>query len=265
MTETEENKINPMLQRFLRYLETKEIAPRKAEEMLHAGNGRLGKMKVNGTEIKTSFMEKILLTFPDLNQIWLAKGSGEMLIDRKAPKNNINAKRIGSFDYPMESDERVVELGEGKYSFIVPKVSEYGYAGYVVGWKDPEYIEHLPKHMAIVDHPPQGEYLAVEVSGVSMENWTSEEMAKQSLREGEVVTGRNIPHHYWKNRFHIHKFKDFIIIHQEGILIKRVVAHDVEKGIITCHSLNPDKGRYPDFELDLREVKQILNIVQPRR
>lgn len=218
-----------------------------------------------GHSIREKSINQILNAYPSLNKNWMLTGEGEMLIDRTLPKHNINAKKIGSFDYPMQSDERVVELGEGKYSFIVPKVPEYGYAGYISGWKDPEYIDHLPKHMAIVDHPPQGEYLAVEVSGVSMENWTSEEMAKQSLRDGEVVTGRNIPQHYWKSRFHIHKYKDFIIIHQEGILIKRVAAHDVEKGIITCQSLNPDKKTYPDFDLDLREVKQMLNIVQPRR
>ena len=128
-----------------------------------------------------------------------------------------------------------------------------------------EYLEELPKHIVIVPKRPQGEYLAVEVVGESMENWNDPELAKQSIRDGEIVTGRNIAKHHWTTRFHMHKFKDFIIVHKDGILIKRMIKHDVENGIITCHSLNPNKDMFPDFDIDLREVLQILNIIHPVR
>jgi len=183
--------------------------------------------------------------------------------DKKVIKPN--AVLVGDFDYPRHPDERVVPLMNGKYSVLVPIIPERGYMGIESGWSDREYVDELPKHQAILTHEPAGEYWACEAVGPSMENWTSEEMAKASIRDGEIVTGRNIDKRYWKSRFHLHKYKNFIIVHEDGILVKRIIAHDVENGNITIHSLNPNKQLYPDRVIELREVKKILNIVDPLR
>lgn len=247
---------------FLEYLKRVGINKTQAAKMLDISRQTLYQYFDSAT-LKRETVNKILTTFgTDEEEVFGNKKSVSILKERSSP---YNAKFIAEFDYPMTADDRVTELGNGKYALTIPLVPEYGYAGYLSGWKDPEYLEVMPKHVVVVDHPPKGEYLAVEAVGESMENWTSSEMGKQSIRDGEIVTGRNIPQHYWSAKFHIHKFRDFIIVHNEGILIKRIIAHDVEKGLITCHSLNPDKVTYPDFQIDLREVKQMLNIVHPRR
>ena len=55
---------------------------------------------------------------------------------------------------------------------------------------------------------------------------------------------------------------DFVIVHKEGILIKRVVDHDVENHRLTLHSLNP---LYSDRVVDLVDVRQIFNVVKLQR
>ena len=84
----------------------------------------------------------------------------------------------------------------------------------------------------------------------------------ESIEDGDIVTGRDLPRHHWQNRFHINQYKKWIIVTKnDGVLVKQITKHDFETGIITCHSLNHDKDRYPDFELHLDEVDKMLNVV----
>ncbi|TDO21934.1 LexA family transcriptional regulator [Pedobacter duraquae] len=170
----------------------------------------------------------------------------------------VNAKAIPGLTYPQEAnDTPFIDLGNGDYLMLMPLVNEYAYAGYLAGFADPEYIEELPKHSIIVQKRHKGHYLGFEGVGDSMDDGT-----KQSIPDGSIVTGREINTNYWKSKFHTHRYKDYVIVSKDdGIIIKRIIDHDVENGIITCHSLNPDKITYPDFKVDLRDVKQIFNIV----
>ena len=177
-------------------------------------------------------------------------------------KTEDNAKLIGPIDYPLTPTDEPIQLGDGRWAKAIPLIREYAYAGYASGWRDHEYIEHLPKHVAIFDHRPHSEYFAFEVIGQSMENFESREMALQSYPEGSTVTARNLNPLHWRNsKLHLHKSKDWIIVTNTGIVLKRIIKHDVERGIITCHSLNPDKEEYGDYEIDLREVTQLLNVI----
>lgn len=155
-----------------------------------------------------------------------------------------------------DTDSPFIDLGTGQFIMIVPLVQDYAYAGYLSGYQDKEYIEELPKHSFVVNKQHKGKYVAFQVIGDSMSDGTDE-----SITEGSTVTGREIQRHLWSSRFHIHRFKDYVIVHKEGILIKRIIKHDVDTGVITCLSLNPDKEAYPDFDLNLDDCSQIFNIV----
>lgn len=142
----------------------------------------------------------------------------------------------------------------------VPLVNQYAYAGYLCGYADEEYIETLPSIPFIVDQEGHGKYMAFEVKGDSMDDGTDE-----AYKEGDRLLCREIYQQYWaESKLHIRKW-DFVIVHKDGILIKRIVAHDVENRTITVHSLN---SYYPDRVLNLAEVKQIFNVIEmsrPRR
>lgn len=142
----------------------------------------------------------------------------------------------------------------------VPLVNQYAYAGYLDGYNDITYMEQLPKVPFIVDREGHGNYMAFEVKGDSMNNGTED-----SYLEGDRLYCREIAQHLWvTSKLHLRKW-DFVIVHVEGILIKRITDHDVENHTITIHSLN---DMYPDRIIDLREVKQIFNVIEsvrPRR
>lgn len=140
---------------------------------------------------------------------------------------------------------------------FVPLVSKFAYAGYLGGYGDDEYLDDLPKIPFANGFEPKGKYLCFEIKGDSMDDGSHE-----SILEGDIVLGRNVRQDYWSSKLHIHKW-DFVIVHKEqGILVKRIVDHDVEKGILTLHSLNE---YYEDFEVHLKDVAQIFNIVDLRR
>lgn len=139
----------------------------------------------------------------------------------------------------------------------VPLVNQYAQAGYISGFDDPEYIEELPKIPFANDREHKGEYICFEVKGDSMDDGTHE-----SYLERDILLCRNVRKDYWKSKLHINKW-DFVIVHKDrGICVKRIINHDVENGLITCHSFN---DYYEDFVLDLREVSQIFNIVDVQR
>ena len=139
----------------------------------------------------------------------------------------------------------------------VPLVNQYAQAGYICGFQDAAYIATLPTIPFIIDHEAKGNYVAFEVRGDSMNDGTEE-----SYLEGDRLLCREIASYLWvESKLHIRKW-DFVIVHEDGILVKRIIDHDVENHTITIHSLN---DMYPDRVIDLAEVKQIFNVIELQR
>lgn len=225
-------------ERLFTLIEKEGLNPNQFYTKSGLGNGYLDKV---GEVLRRPTIEKLQKTFPHWNLEWIQREQGEMIIDVPEPKFEPRDARLLTNQDIMQ----------------VPLVNQYAYAGYVCGYGDPEFIEELPTIPFIVDHEGKGSYIAFEVRGDSMNDGTEE-----SYMEGDRLLCREIPSHLWGNyKLHIRKW-DFVIVHQEGILIKRIIDHDVENGLITIHSLNPF---YSDKVLDLREVKQIFNVVELQR
>ncbi|MGN7863242.1 S24 family peptidase [Chryseobacterium sp.] len=139
----------------------------------------------------------------------------------------------------------------------VPLANQYAQAGYLSRFADEEYIESLPTIPFTDDVEHRGEYMCFEVKGDSMDNGSYE-----SYLEGDIILCRNIRQDYWMSKLHYDKW-DFVIVHKEkGILVKRIINHDVENGIITLHSLNE---YYEDMEIHLKDVAKLFNIISTRR
>ncbi|MCC9066333.1 XRE family transcriptional regulator [Flavobacterium piscisymbiosum] len=174
----------------------------------------------------------------DINLKWVLTGEGE--VERKKE---------------LLKDEVVNHVAENL--MYVPLVNQYAYGGYLNGFNDPTYIEELPKIPFLVEKEHKGDYICFEVKGDSMDDGTHE-----SYLERDILLCRNVRKDFWKSKLHINKW-DFVIVHKDnGICVKRIIKHDVEKGIITCHSLN---DYYEDFDMDLRDVTKIFNIVDIQR
>ncbi len=193
-----------------------------------------GKVK----KISSSLANDIISKYGQFNLTWLLTGEGEMLNTPNQPS-----------DEASPIDEPII--------LRVPLVSQYAQAGYLCGYADAAYMATLPTIPYIVDHEAQGHYVAFEVKGDSMNDGTEE-----AILEGDRLLCREIMPHLWADsKLHIRKW-DFVIVHTEGILVKRIIDHDVEKHTITIHSLN---SMYPDKVINLADVKQIFNVIELQR
>ena len=184
--------------------------------------------------IGEAIINKIVLSF-DISKDWLINGTGSMKTPRHPEADFLTNPSLVS----------------------VPLVGQYAYAGYLCGFADQEYIENLPTVPFIGEHVPKGEYMAFEVRGDSMEDGTEE-----SIIEGDIIICRRVKQEHWSSQLHIRKW-DFVIVHRtEGVLVKRIIKHDVDNAEITIHSLN---SMYSDRTLKLNEVAQLFNVIQVLR
>ena len=186
-----------------------------------------------------SFLIRLNSTFENIfNNSWLLGEDENML------RNTTND----------EASPKIIEFEN------FPFVSQKAYAGYLSGWADNEYVESLPTVAFPVDHTPLGKYLVFEVKGDSMNDGTYD-----SYLDGDLLLCREVRMDLWKDsKLHFEKW-DFVIVHDEGVIVKRITGHDVKNHTITIHSLNQDKSKYPDQVIDLCKVRQILNVVNMMR
>ncbi|PPK99041.1 XRE family transcriptional regulator [Parapedobacter indicus] len=194
-----------------------------------------------------------------VNIDWFESGEGEKYLNKNTGIAKGQSYTIEDVD---NSKTKFLDLKDGTMIMITPLVQEYAYAGYLAGFQDPQYIEELPKHTIIVSKRHSGNYQSFEVVGDSMTT-NEPELMRDNIYDGNVVTGREILKHHWRYKLHMHRFPDYVIVHKtDGILVKRMVAHDIETGVVTLRSINPNKELYPDFEVNLDDVHQIFNIVK---
>lgn len=173
----------------------------------------------------------------DINTNWIVSGTGEKHI---TPKPN-----------------EVTQIKDGSV-MMVPLVNQYAQAGYMKGWADEDYLEALPKIPWIVDMEYKGKYVSFEVRGDSMDDGM-----KHSYEQGDILLCREINCYYWKSKLHFNAWDAFVIVHRtDGIVLKQIIDHDVENGILTCHSFNP---MYPDFKIDIRDIAQLFNVVKQQK
>lgn len=191
----------------------------------------------------------ILASYFNVNEQWLLKGEGGMLryegIKDETPY------------LVTKSGVKYYEMSNGKYRMRVPFIPVKAYAKYIDECRDAEFFGgEFEEFDFIVDKIGHGRYFAFEIKGDSMDDNT-----KRSLSNSDIVLARELGREHWRNKLHTDDFPNWIIVLDNTILCKQIAGQNIEKGFITCHSLNPSP-EYTDFELKLNKVHQLCNIVQ---
>lgn len=202
----------------------------------------LSQVKGGKQNASIDVISKTCTEYPEINADYILTGRGSMFIQEQEVKQEIksNAQPFSTEIY-----------------MHVPLVNQYAYAGYLNGYQDRTYIESLPTIPFLADHEGRGNYIVFEVKGDSMNDGTEE-----GYIEGDRLLCREIPSHLWvDSKLHIKKW-DFVVVHEEGVIVKRIIDHDVANHTITVRSLN---DFYPDRVIDLAEVRQIFNVVELQR
>lgn len=174
------------------------------------------------------------------------------LVNKTATITDIKITKVNNYS-------NAIPVNHEQYSIMeVPFVNQFARAGYMSGYNDVTYIDRLPKVPWMVDKEYKGTYMCFEVKGDSMDDGS-----RDSYIEGDILLCREIQQQLWAtSKLHIRKW-DFVIAHKvEGIIVKRIVEHNVEKATIRVHSLN---DLYPDYDIQLRHVVKIFNVVKVER
>ncbi|WP_235158557.1 helix-turn-helix transcriptional regulator [Dyadobacter sp. CY351] len=155
----------------------------------------------------------------------------------------------------IEDGTEFRHFGDEKYLVVTPFIDRFAYDRYVLEWSSRQYIDELPKYAIVVDKLQFGVYRSFVLVDNAMDNGL-----KGSLCKGSVVTARRVDQKYWRSKLDPHKFQDFIIHSNRGLLVRRISSHDLDEGVLTCLSLSADKDLYPDFSINLPDIKEIYAI-----
>lgn len=208
------------------------------------------------TEPKFGIIDKIVNVEPNIDADWLLTGRGEMFRSEIAQRESHFMSEDEQEPYFVNSSGvKYFEMPNGRFRMRVPLVPVRAYAKYVDECRDADFVNKLEEVEFIVDKIGLGRYYAFEIKGDSMDDGS-----KRSISDKDVVLARELSRDYWKGRLHNDEYPFWIIILNNTIVCKQIVDQDVEKGIITCHSLNPSP-EYANFELHMDDVCQLCNIV----
>lgn len=175
-----------------------------------------------------------------------------LLIEKKLLENEITSLQAASetiMSYNNTSMKSEVRQVPHTDYMEVSYLSIEAQAGYMDSLENNQ-IPNLDTMLVPVEFE-KGNYLVVEVSGESMNDGTL-----RSVCDGDRLLCKDLQKHHWRNKLHYKQYL-FVIVGRDGIVCKQVTGHDVEKGIITCHSWNP---QYKDYVIHLDEVYQLLYV-----
>ncbi len=159
---------------------------------------------------------------------------------------------------------KFIPIPNGKFQMIVPVLNAAAQASYIDNYQDVGYVEYISKfpetESFLVDKPLQGNYVCFKVINDSMAN---DNPRTAILPEDEALT-RELHRDHWKSKLKINDFPEWVIFTTKNPypLIKNITKHDVENGIITCHSYNEF---VPDFDLSLNDVQALFYVIDIRR
>lgn len=204
-------------------------------------------LKERGIKIK-EFCDELGLTEQGFAKLIRANSTKIETLELIAQKLNVPVSTFFT-------ENKEAEILTNMHCVEVPIVPVYAYASFLHGHDDTEYIDSLPTMSVILDRKyGKDGFLIFEVKGNSMDDGTN-----RSLLDGDKILVKELDSDYFRT-----KLKDdsnfFVIIHRtDGIVVKQIVEHKIEEGIIRCHSINPSP-QYHDFEIDLREVSRIFRV-----
>ena len=190
--------------------------------------------------IGRSVIDKITSKLPKINPAWLLTGEGNM-INQPEPSIQPNAHVVESLNY-----------------MNVPVVHIKARCGYLSGYGDAEYIDSLPTMPVIVDKTYHGKYMIFEAEGDSMDDGT-----RNSFEEGDVLLVRELGKQHWRDKFRFNDHPYWVIVFDSSILIKQMVAQNLETGDLTFHSLNPSP-EYTDFILNVDRIRALYYVLQKK-
>jgi len=129
-----------------------------------------------------------------------------------------------------------------------------GRAGYLSAYAqvDGEADEELDSLLVPKEYE-KGNYLVIEADGDSMDDGTS-----RAICDGDKLLAKELDKSLWADyKLHFKRYLFVIFTKSEGIVIKQICEHDLQKGIIECHSWNV---MYNNFTIKTSDILRLLYV-----
>lgn len=159
-------------------------------------------------------IEKIVKRYPFINPLWLMHGAGQI------------------YDVPQK--------GQNVSFSFAPLFQQRALADFVKAYSKGGNLDSIEKIPYIEDENINGNIIAIEVAGDSMDDGT-----KDGYADGDIVIAKEV----LLDASTPYKRFDFIIVHTAGILLKRISK--IQGGHMTLCSLNKD---YEDVDVSIRDT-----------
>lgn len=283
--------------RLKSFLEQMNVGRKDFSERTGISEALLSNMTDN---LRSTSLEKIYRAFPMLNPEWLEYGDGDMIIEKEETASEDTApnrvRKLIDFlgittqafrsevDVRAFSDnvtKRTIDKIVKRYPFVnplwlmhgtgemyygkpaiadlayAPLVTKDDYPNYFANLTEKGYIESLQKVPYIQGQEIAGNIMAFEIIGEKMNDGTV-----NAYVDGDIVLCRELSVPSLCNESLPREFKDYVIVREDGIHIRQILNHNIERANITVHCTN---SYYPDEELGLNDVKKLFVIIERRR
>ncbi len=171
-------------------------------------------------------LDKIYTNCENINADWLISCKGEMLKPNKVVTNDstLTPKIV---TITPNNDDNIV---------LVPVKAQ---AGYLNGYGDPEFIEQLPSYS--LPNMRNGIFRMFQVEGDSM---------YPTMHSNSYVVGQFVDN--WN---YIRDNRIYVLVTNEGVIVKRVLNRIEKYGDLYCKSDN--RKEYPSYSLPPENIKEI--------
>ena len=212
------------MERFSKYMAYKSLNDNQVTIACGLSQGLLGQARTGKSDLGPKAIDKILITYPDLNKVWLLTGEGEML------KAGASAPSAPSAEVPHADEPHRVPL--------IPSVAKGGTLG--------EYADPMRRsECGLIVTPVPAAELAITVSGESME---------PDYPAGSVALLRRIDEASF-----IEWGRAYALDTVNGAVLKLLAPSDRE-GHVRCLSINPSPAFAP-FDVPLSDVHGIYRVL----
>jgi phage repressor protein C with HTH and peptisase S24 domain len=188
---------------------------------------------------------------------WVKTGYGEM----------IDGNRVEVAPVSETDEEFVTENTTGARFFrrggrLFMTVRHVPYAAYGQFANEADSLEasadEWSEETYEVDRVGHGHYLSFEVKGDSMDTGT-----RQSFEAGDRVLVRELGRTHWRDQIRFRDYPYWVVVFGSSVLLKQIIAQDIEHGILTFHSLNPSP-EYADFCLSEDEIRSLYYVIRKK-
>jgi len=164
-------------------------------------------------------------------------------------------------DFENKNGNKFIELPNGQFYMLMPLADFNVQAGLLNNYQDADFLMDLSQHGILVDNPVKGRYVAFRVNGDSMDDGSSNAIARNS-----VISTRELQRQHWASKLRYRDFPYWVIYTTQSKmpLLKEIIEHNTEEGYIVCHSLN-DSPEFTDFRLNMDDVQALFYVIDVNR